>query len=165
MKKIIGFLWGVSILIYLGILLVVYAYMPDAVAYQTDEMGNYKDFVSKDTFFYTLLVSFSVANAIFFIFRKTLEAANKPGSFLGSGDFKEVFLTWFVSFMLVVNIMFIFTTIFMGIFNNQDYLTLSRFGLLAYIGPSLVVIKLVVLIFLLGKRVSELSGKVTVDKS
>lgn len=165
MIKVLTFLWNISLLVYLVILLLVYAYMPESVAYQADELGNYAEFVSKDTFFYTILIGFVISNAIFYFFRRTMEFSKKSAGFFGDQGFKETFLSWFLVFKLSVNALFIFTTIFLGIFNNQEDLNINQFDLLAYLGPSLVVLSLLILIILLAKRVGELSGKAAVENS
>ncbi|MEQ8712403.1 MAG: hypothetical protein RIC80_05270 [Cyclobacteriaceae bacterium] len=142
-----------SIIVFLGVLLYVYAYLPEQVGIDADATDEFSTFVGKEVFFYFAIASFMLTNVIFIVFGKLMQMIPvRSDGFFVSADFKERIHNWFSSFGLIINLFFISVVAFVGFFNNADYYHISSFSIFAYIGQVLIFIWIVLFFYLLSKR-------------
>lgn len=142
-----------SIAVFLGVLLYVYAYLPENVGVDADEKDEFSTFISKEAFFYFSLIIFSLVNIVFIVFANLMQVIPvRPQGFFTTPDFKERIHNWFSSFGLIINLFFISVVAFIGFFNNADYYHVSSFSIFAYLGQALIFIWIVLFFYLLSKR-------------
>lgn len=142
-----------SIVVFLGVLLYVYAYLPEQVGIDADATDEFSTFIGKEAFFYFAIASFILVNIIFIVFGNLMQMIPvSSGGFFVSEDFKERIHNWFSSFGLIINLFFISVVAFVGFFNNADYFHISSFSIFAYLGQALIFIWIVLFFFLLRKR-------------
>lgn len=142
-----------SIIVYLGVLLYVYAYLPQQVGIDANEADEFSTFIDKETFFYFALGSFLLVNIIVVVFGNLMQLipVNAQG-FFTSQEFKERIHNWFSSFGLIINLFFLSAVAFIGFFNNADYYHISSFSIFAYLGQALIFIWIILFFYLLSKR-------------
>lgn len=138
----------ISSLGFLGVLLFVYAYLPDTVKLPLDYLEVKEITMQKGSLFYTIIGVFALVSMVsFFVTRmiNTLPATEM--------DFKRNLNSWSISFMAIINIFLIFSLIIISIINDSESTVSSHYSVLAYIGPILLVLWLVLLVFLISRRV------------
>ena len=137
----------ISSLAFLGVLLYVYAYLPDPVKLPVDLGGIRELLVNKGNLFYIMVGIFAIVSTTsFFVVR----LINKlPGSEI---SFKKNLTNWSLSFLVVINIFLILSLVIIGIINNTERAGIGHYATLAYVGPVLLVIWLFLLIFVVAKR-------------
>ena len=157
MLRILSSFTRISMVLYLIILLIVYAYLPERVGLLFADTGEPVYSFSRDAFFYTFLLLFIILQWIFYLFSKHILASrfNKPP--------RQILGTWFQGLMLMINIFFILMTLFMGLANNAIDYPYSRIGWLSYVGPWLIILWILLFpVFFLryrqdNRKVSELA--------
>lgn len=153
MLRIAIFARVLTIILFLGVLLFVYAYLPEQVGVSADEYDKPNAFIGRELFFYSFLVVFSLVNLIFVLAGKLLGSlAVGEKSFFASKGFKDRMTTWLIGLGVVINIFIIITVAFLGLFNNADYYHISQFSMLAYLGQAIIFIWIVLFFYLLIKR-------------
>ncbi|WP_258097536.1 hypothetical protein [Marinoscillum pacificum] len=135
MLKVVNFLKFLSILLFLGILLLVYAYLPVMVNLTLDNSDLQ---LRKEDFFYFGIGVFVVVNLFFLGFQKLYE------SHISKLEVKA----WVRGLSFVVNIYLTLIVGFIGVINNTAHLDPSGFAYLNYLGPFLIFIWVVGLIYL-----------------
>lgn len=137
MIKAIKVLNRISVLLFSAIFLLVYAYLPIAVDLGVEGLGQ----LHKQNFFYYFFGAFMVINILL---RVTTNMETK--------NLKEELLSWIRSIVFIVN--FYLTTLvgFIGVLNNTNHINPESFAYLSYLGPTLLVIWVIGLIFLLVKN-------------
>ena len=137
MIKAIKVLNRISVLLFSAIFLLVYAYLPIAVDLGVEGLGQ----LHKQNFFYYFFGAFMVINILL---RVTTN--------MGTKNLKEELLSWIRSIVFIVN--FYLTTLvgFIGVLNNTNHINPESFAYLSYLGPTLLVIWVIGLIFLLVKN-------------
>lgn len=137
MLRIVNFLKVLSIILFLIMLLLVYAYLP-VMAKLDPEQGALQ--LHKETFFYFVVGVFVAVNLVFIGFQKMFEKQIKD----------EVLKAWVRGLAFVINLYFTFIVVFIGVINNAQHLSAAGFAYLNYLGPFLIfswVIGLFYLIF------------------
>ena len=137
MIKAIKVLNRISVLLFSAIFLLVYAYLPIAVDLGIEEVGQ----LHKQNFFYYFFGAFVIINILL---RVTTN--------LGTKNLKEEISSWIRSIVFIVN--FYLTTMvgFIGVLNNTNHINPESYAYLSYLGPTLLVIWVIGLIFLLLKN-------------
>jgi len=126
-----------SILLFSAIFLLVYAYLPISVDLEIDGIKQ----LHKQHFFYYFFGAFMVLNI-------TLRVATN----FGTKNLSEGLSAWARSIVFILN--FYFTTIigFIGVLNNSNHIDPGDYAYLTYLGPVLLFIWLIGLIFLVIKK-------------
>lgn len=139
MIRIIRVFTTFSILLFLIILLIVYAFLPDPVGIMFSNSGEKLYTISRNVFFYSLLGSFFLVQLTFYLFR--IYVLN---NWLKNSE-KQNLSVWFRGMFLTVNIFFILMVIFLGLANNAIDYTYKSILNLAFAGPVLLLIWLLLL--------------------
>ncbi|MCG8322023.1 MAG: hypothetical protein MI921_21170 [Cytophagales bacterium] len=137
----------ISSLAFLGVLLYVYAYLPDPVKLPVDLGGIRELLVNKGNLFYVMVGIFAIVSTTSFFVVRLINTL--PGSEI---SFKKNLTNWSLSFLVVINIFLILSLIIIGIINNTERAGIGHYATLAYVGPVLLVIWLFLLIFVVAKR-------------
>ena len=139
MLKAVNLLKVFSIVLFLVILSLVYAYLPIMVKLRPLESGF---LLHKETFFYYAVAIFVIVNVTMLGFQKLFEQRI-------SGVTTRA---WVRGFTFVINLYFTFLLGFIGVINNTAHLNPSGFAYLNYLGPVLVFSWLIGLIYLVSKK-------------
>ncbi|HTE33479.1 MAG TPA: hypothetical protein VK666_24020 [Chryseolinea sp.] len=115
--KIFKAVWFLSMLAALADLLVTYASLPATVVIYDDGIAPYA--LSRDNFFYMMTALMAVVNAMVFIATKV---------FKNDVDFR----TWFFGLVITLNIFFIITLNFVGLFNSGERFDYQRIDFIIY---------------------------------
>ena len=137
----------ISSLAFLGVLLYVYAYLPDPVKLPVDLGGIRELLVNKGNLFYVMVGIFAIVSTTSFFVVRLINTL--PGSEI---SFKKNLTNWSLSFLVVINIFLILSLVIIGIINNTERAGIGHYATLAYVGPVLLVIWLFLLIFVVAKR-------------
>ena len=153
MHKIFKLLSRITVFIFLGTLLYVYALLPDIVSLYLDKSASGILEIGKELFFYVALGVFIVATLILSYLKKSLNvipvyATNSTMSVAKKSHLQ----TWANSLSVVFNLFFIFTVSFVGLFHNDEHLNISYFAVIIYIGPFLMVASIFYLIYILFSK-------------
>lgn len=153
-KRLANAFWGITILLFLGILLYAYANMPDRVGVNEGPGGLPDTFIGRDTFFYLSLLIFLLTNGIFFGLRNML--AGKRRSIAPNRlHIAERLKAWLIAFAGSLNLLYVFFIIYLGVFNNPEYLRLDDYVILVYLGPLIVLAALAFLPFVFFAKPEE----------
>lgn len=139
MLRVVNFLKILSIILFLVILLLVYAYLPVMVAL---DPGTFDWSLHKETFFYYTIACFVVVNVVMLGFQKLTEPR------MTNEDAKA----WARGGGFVINIYLTLLIGFIGVINNTAHLDPAGFVYLNYFGPILIFSWIVGLIYLLYKK-------------
>ncbi len=139
MLRVVNFLKFLSIALFLGILLLVYAYLPVMVKLSLEEQSLQ---LHKEHFFYYAIGVFVVIN-IFLLFIQQKTEPLIPTLYAQA---------WARAAAFVINIYVTLLIGFIGVINNTNHLDPSSFSYLNYMGPIIIFSWLVGLIYLLMKR-------------
>lgn len=139
MLKVVNFLKFLSIVLFLGILLLVYAYLPVMTNLTLDSTDLR---LRKEYFFYFGIGVFVVVNLFFLGFQKLYE------SHISNLEVRA----WVRGLGFVVNIYLTLIIGFIGVINNTTHLDPSGFAYLNYLGPFLIFSWVVGLIYLAKKK-------------
>ncbi|MEQ8551487.1 MAG: hypothetical protein RLQ12_16025 [Cyclobacteriaceae bacterium] len=138
MLKVVNLVKVFSVLIFLGTLSLVYAYMPIMV--KLDEEGMTE--IHKENFFYGSVGVFIVVNVLILIIQNMI---NKKA-------IDEFLKAWVGGFTFVFNLYLAFIIGFLGVLNNPTHIPASSYYYLNWLGPIMVLVWLIGLIFLVLKR-------------
>ncbi len=153
MQRILKFTRLLSIILFLGVLLFVYAYLPEQVGIDADAQNEFSTFIDKEVFFYVAVTIFLLVNIIFVVFANLMQMLKvSSDGFFRSDEFKESIHNWFISFGLVINLFLISVVAFIGFFNNADYYNIASFSAFAYVGQAMIFIWIVLFFYLLMRR-------------
>lgn len=155
MNRLIKFTWFLTTLLFLGVLLWEYAYLPQNVGIQADAEGAPIEFISREIFFYVVLAIFSFSNAVIFALRKLILVSlqrNGNREVPGKAGLKNDLSDWLLGFAASLNMFLIFGIVFLGFYNNSSGIYLPAYGPLVYGGPIIMGILIVVLIYILLKK-------------
>jgi len=146
MFKVLKFLTNFTILVFLAVVLTVYAFMPQPAGILFDEEGKTIYSVPRDTFFYFSLFAFIAIQLIVFFFIKNLEKK-------AEGDVMQRFLIWSQGFNLAINLFFILFLVFIGLANNAVDYSFSSIQFILYAAPLVVILWVMLLpVWLYVKR-------------
>jgi len=157
MIKFIKFFQLLSIIIFLPVLIFVYSYLPEQVTLTSDRTGFLSDSISRETFFYTVLFLFALSNILCISLGRALRLLPARQSFTGMAVFynqasKDGIIAWLKGFSIVLNSLFIFGTIYIGMLNNEEANQGIQYDFLLYIGPILILIWLLLFVFIILRR-------------
>ena len=119
------------------ILLLVYAYLPISVDLNLQGIGN----MHKQDFFYNAIIVFLVFNILIRLVVK-----------VGLRNLPSQLLAWISLIILIVNVYFTLLIGFIGVWNNSTHISPSSYAYLNYMGPILLIIWVIGLIFLAFKK-------------
>ncbi|MEQ6119963.1 hypothetical protein [Reichenbachiella sp. MALMAid0571] len=152
MHKVFKLISRITAFIFLGMLLYVYAFLPDMVSLYFDKNATGVLRVGKELFFYSALGLFIVSTLILSYMKKSLnliQVNSSDGTMTMSIAKKSHLQTWANSLSVVFNLFFIFTVGFVGLFHNDEHFNISYFAVIIYIGPILMVASIFYLIYIL----------------
>jgi len=139
MLRVLNLVKTVSAFIFLGILLLVYAYLPIMVEVTPDQSLAK---VHKEDFFYYAIAIFLVINLFLFIIQKMTEPLM---------DREEV-KAWLRGFVFVINFYLTCLVGFVGVINNTTSVSMSSYAYLNFVGPLMIVAWLVGLIIVIKNK-------------
>ncbi len=123
-----------SIILFLIALLVVYAFLPGTVGILFYDDGSHLYDISRNSFFYGSLIIFLFIQLLFYLFITAV--VNKKFSSSGGAALS----VWFRGMVLAINFFLILMIIFTGLANNADDYTYSSILFIAYAGPAIIFI-------------------------
>ncbi len=130
-------------IIFLGVFLFVYAYLPlDVRLYFIDTSLN------KETFFYIILGLFLLINLLFTI----LILLYKNIDLTSQSARKQNLITWVTTLPVMLNLYLTFMVGYIGILNNASNFQGNNYGYLNYLGPILLIGWISALIFIFFQR-------------
>jgi hypothetical protein len=156
--RFIKLLQIISVIIFLGVLILVYAYLPQQVGFSIGRSGLLSENISREYFFYGMLAAFVISNILCIGLGKALEqlpartATPGRGAVFFNEATKNAVIGWIKSFCFILNAVFIFGLMYVGMLNNAESIKGNNFGLFLFIGPVLVVIWLLLLIFIIIRQ-------------
>ncbi|MEQ8470437.1 MAG: hypothetical protein RIC35_04595 [Marinoscillum sp.] len=125
MLRVVNFLKVLSIILFLAILLLVYAYSPVMVNLFE---GNSDLQLNRETFFYFGITVFVVINIVLLAFQKLFEKNIR----------NDEVRSWVRGLGFVINIYLTLIVGFIGVLNNGAHLSAAGFAYLNYLGPFLI---------------------------
>jgi len=141
MIKAIRTLTVFSVLLFAAVLLLIYAYLPIQVDLNVQGLSS----MHKQTFFYQTLIAFLVVNILLRLVIR-----------VGFRSLEGLTKAWINLLIFIVNFYFTLLVGFVGVWNNATSITPSSYSYLNFIGPVLLVIWVVGLIyFILQKSLSK----------
>lgn len=143
MSKVFRVLRFFSVIIFLGVLMFVYAYLPKDVV-----LSFIDNTINKETFFYIVLGLFVLVNLLFTV----VVILNKNLSIGGTSVKKQNLINWVTSLPVMVNLYLTFMIGSIGIINNANNFQGSYYSYLNYLGPILLFSWILALIFILTKK-------------
>lgn len=153
MDKLVGFIRTASYLIFLAALIWAYASLAGQVSYRFDGDGSALELVDRNTFFFSSVIIFLVANVICVSFIKVLKKIKTSDEGVGirNKGLKTDVITWVRGFAGILNIMFTTIVFFIG-YMNMNELKLDVLSIYLYIGPILLVFWFFYLVKILSVR-------------
>lgn len=151
MVKLINLTRVVTSILVIFVLLFVYSNLPERVGLLYSPSGLVDFYLDKNEFFYITLILSLVLNLITVLFVKVFQTlpVNADRFFFTNDWFKERFSAWIASLAPIMNMFFVFTVVFIGIYNHGDLELIESYSYLAYLGQFLVLGWLFTLIFLI----------------
>ena len=141
MERIIKSLWFLSLMGVMGVLLFVYASLPDVVNYSESNSA------SRDFLFYVCVIILGVSNfSLYGISRRFDNSHN---------ELATVVYGWLYAFNLLLNIFYSVVMIFINMFNGGESVQLSYYGSYIYISLGLLVVCILSLPVLIAKNISK----------
>ena len=138
MFKIITVFFSASIVLFLAVLMIVYAFMPESAGILFNDEGDRIQEISRDTFFYAALIGFVLFQLLFYLF--IVNVLNKR---FNTG--KKINMSiWFKGMFLAINFYFILMLIFIGLANNAIDYTFTSIEYISFLGPGLIVVWLLI---------------------
>jgi len=137
MIKVVNVLNTFSAILFAIVLLTVYAYLPISIDLNIEGMSN----MHKQDFFYNSIGIFVGINVLM---RLVIN--------IGFKHLANVLQAWFRLFIFIINVYFTLMIGFIGVWNNATSITPSTYSYLNYIGPFLLVVWIIGLIFLVIKK-------------
>mgnify|MGYP006266917635 CR=1 FL=1 len=130
MVRTVKFLRFLSFLLFLGILTLVYAYLP-VIVQLTEDFNQLT--VHKEDFFYYVVALFLIINVFIVIMNRIVSPLieNRSG---------EMAVAWFTALAFVLNIYLTMLMGYVGVLNNQTHIPLDAYAYLNYIGPFLLMV-------------------------
>lgn len=139
MIKVIKLLYTLSILIFLGVLLYVYAFLPNIIGVYFDGSGSAQFSMHRADFFYAALGLFVLTNGAIILYRKMNRGSlNLSVSEFGEMSVPEQVYHWLMGLSLVINVIYVFSIMFVGMYHNSEHFDIKDYVALIYIGPLLL---------------------------
>lgn len=122
--KILRAIWFLSMLTMLGMLLFIYAALPEEVVVQDD--GAETVSLSRDAFFYVMLSAGAIVNVLVYLIARLMPK-------------EEAFRAWFYGQVVTLNFFLIIALSFVHLFNSPEVFDYPRIGFIIYGSIGLVV--------------------------
>ncbi|UII19063.1 hypothetical protein [Fulvivirga ligni] len=146
--RLIKAVWFVSLIVSLGVLLYVYASLPQDVIYKLDEFGNPAGEFSRETFFYLSLLILVVANFSLYTVSRSLQYRDE--------SIKQIMTSWQLSFAMVLNFFFGVIWNFLSLVNGGEHYEYTHSGYLIYVALGVIALWVIALpVILLVKKFSS----------
>ena len=147
MHKLIFAGWVLSLIVFLGILLLTYAFFSEEVMVYQNFSGE-EFFLTRHQIFYFTLFSFAVVNALFYVLARTLSFA--PGGNISAR--REHFRSWLYGFSAVINVFFIFSLGYISLINSRINYSPEDLSFMVYVAPILLAGSLIWLFIILLRK-------------
>lgn len=139
MIKVTKLLYTLSIFVFLAILLYVYAFLPDQIGIFFERDGSASLTIQRADFFYAALGLFVLTNGAILLYRKM----NRGHLNLGKTSFEDMSTAeqvyhWLMGLSFVINVIYIFSIMFVGMYHNSEHFDITNYVALIYIGPILL---------------------------
>lgn len=155
MSRLIKYLWFLTVLALLASLLWIYASLPNEVGVLANEFGEADEFLEKNQFFYVFFGFFALINIILFGLHNMIINHTDRFSHQINPSRRSLQLSlsqWMLAFASSLNIFFILALIYLAAFNSAEVSNLQAFQVLVYVGPVLVGLVLLSLVFIFLKK-------------
>lgn len=152
MNRFFKFFWIISILLFFGALLLVYAFLPDRVGIHANAGGMPDEFIKREIFFYTCLITFIVTNALLYLLYKLLMATRRSAPSERALSLRQDLAGWMLGFAATLNFFYILVMFFFSSLNNAEALSDGHFALLVYTGPLFLALIFGLLVYILMRR-------------
>ncbi|AHM58920.1 hypothetical protein D770_03265 [Flammeovirgaceae bacterium 311] len=152
MNRLLKFFWIASMLLFFGALLLIYAYLDERVGVLSNEWGMPNEFITRETFFYSSLIAFVITNAILYTLHKLLILSRHSAKTERVLALRLDLAAWLLGFAGTLNLLFVFTMLFFGLFNSSENYSIDRYVIFVYAGPLLLAIMFGLLVYILMKR-------------
>lgn len=123
--KMFKAVWFLSLLAVLTVFMFVYASLQETLVIQS---GEEEVIITRETFFYAVLVILALINVAVFIFMKLYKKGH------------DEFLSWFFGLIIVMNIFFIIALNFVNLYNSNEKFDYSRLGFIIYGSVALILV-------------------------
>lgn len=139
MIKITKFLYTLSIFIFLAMLLYVYAFLPEQFGVYFDSSGEATIMMGRTDFFYAALGLFVLTNGAIVLFRRMNRGRlNLSKTSFDDMTTAEIIYHWLNGLSFVINVIYVFSIMFVGMYHNSEHFDISNYAALIYIGPVLL---------------------------
>ena len=135
MNKTLSLLKNVSLVGFIGVLLYVYAGLPEKVAIGFNEAEGLSDFISRDLFFYGSLSFVILANVAIMIFRRLSLKTNYNEK---TRTFLDKVMNWLTIFNLCINLIFSISVSVLARINSLGTIQGVNFELYLILGLFLI---------------------------
>lgn len=140
MVKAIKFCYLVSVPLFLATLLYYYALLPGTVGVYFSDSGLATYSISRGMFFYACIAVFVLTNGVIFLYRRMAKAqVNLDLIDFAQMNKAESTYHWFNGFSLMLNVFYILSILFIGLYNSRENFNINNYATLVYIGPILIV--------------------------
>ncbi|MFN3840254.1 MAG: hypothetical protein ACK4RF_06060 [Cyclobacteriaceae bacterium] len=126
--KIFKALWFLSMLAVLANLLYVYAGWPEEVAVYEDQLDIF--YISREALFYGTMLALGVINLLVYMF---------PGALIPNENFR----VWVHALVMSLNIFFLISISFVGLYNSSEKFDFGRIGWIIYSSIVLLILTMV----------------------
>lgn len=126
-----------STLLFIVILLLIYAYLPISVDLNVEGVKD----IHKQQFFYYAITAFIVVNILVRVILN-----------LGFSKVSTNVLGWMNALIMIMNVYLTFMVGFVGVWNNSTHISPSSYAYLNFLGPLSIIIWVGGLIFLVVKK-------------
>ena len=148
MSKILKFKYWVSVSVFFGILLYVYALLPEQVGVYYDNIGSPVVETSKAMFFYTFIGLFIITNGIIMVYQGMLVPKKDVSmQYFSELPFIHKLYHWMTGLSTIFNVTFSFSLLYVGLYNSRD-VNPDHYLSLVFIGPVFLVCWLIYLLYL-----------------
>ena len=147
MHKVFRLVTRITSLIFLFILVYVYAFLPETLELKLTGVDTLK--VNREHFFYGVLVFFILSSLLLALLKKFMERIpTSPKVFITEAR-KSGLLAWAEGMGAVINLFLTFTVSFIGMNHNSEHFNINHFVFLVYLGPFMIIGWFFYLIYLL----------------
>ncbi|UXX78585.1 hypothetical protein N7E81_14585 [Reichenbachiella carrageenanivorans] len=139
MIKITKLLYTLSIFIFLAMLLYVYAFLPEQFGIFFDGSGKASIMIGRTDFFYAALGLFVLTNGAILLYRRMNRGSlNLSKTSFDEMSAPEIVYHWLNGLSFVINVIYIFSIMFVGMYHNSEHFDIANYAALIYIGPVLL---------------------------
>lgn len=145
MLRLYKFFWIVSIVLFLAVLLLVYAFLMDRANPIMAEWGIHTEMEARRWFFYSSLGFFLLVNIILYVLHRILKKSNRHQPDLHRWKVNQEVSLWLLGLAGAVNFSLMAAMGFFGILNNAEDLNLNDYTVLVYLAPAIILLMLIIL--------------------